>query len=637
MNTLELIFIFQFNPRPTATKEEYFFYLALGARNIKSRPVLKIPTNTMTPYNAQATIFFESGFWSLYLPITVTGRVTDIWRSYFAQALFKTIDVELGFLPRPIVVQDRNLHSYLGDLDGEIPLYERSGVLVSHLLNNYVKNTTSKASTFIEILEELWIDLYEREYIEKEDIINMQLWIETLIKIGYQFPQIRSTSNSHSVALKSSKIISTSVSDIVKVRSRISKIGHSINLKDRTNSLQDENERCSFDKQIIFSSADVNDDIVEDTSSILSHMNQKLIHTGPVTSTEKHSDALRSFPHDLEKIDAFISADPKSIRQRKITSKSVILMLSHRYNLGLCNADEWKNLNKDIETLDHEAANRGHVINTLSRYDVEYLKYYTGIQANLVPSYDEYFVNQDLFQPDQKHVAIISSNATDLQKKIKNILAPEFSSVSFDGMKKGPSTKEKRKYLAAILFPHNVVSYSLTKLYELKIPIFVPSIKFFLNYHDVSDCLKSEITCSKKRTSQGFKQEHFGFSMSRISTSAKYCSTDQAMDENIRSDLNALKSIHPYSPNIDMLEDAEAESYWLQFADFYEWPHIQYFDSYDNLKDLLHKAKFESIHEEMKQELAVRKDVVMRNWCNIVQQIYHVKLSGIRKRIYHVS
>ena len=116
----------------------------------------------MTPYNAQATIFFESGFWSLYLPITVGGRVTDIWRSYFAQALFKTIDVELGFLPRPIVVQDRNLHSYLGDLDGEIPLYERSGVLVSHLLNNYVKNTTSKASTFIEILEELWIDLYER-------------------------------------------------------------------------------------------------------------------------------------------------------------------------------------------------------------------------------------------------------------------------------------------------------------------------------------------------------------------------------------------------------------------------------------------------------------------------------------------
>ena len=100
--------------------------------------------------------------------------------------------------------------------------------------------------------------------------------------------------------------------------------------------------------------------------------------------------------------------------------------------------------------------------------------------------------------------------------------------------------------------------------------------------------------------------------------------------------MNALKSIHPYSPNIDILEDAEAESYWLQFADFYDWPHIQYFDSLNNLKELLRKANFQWIHETMKQELAIRKDVVMNSWCNIVQQIYNVKLSGIRKKTDHV-
>ena len=104
---------------------------------MKSRPVLRVPSNTMTPYNAQATIFFQSGFWSLYLPITVVGRVSDIWRSYFAQALFKKIGVEFGFLPRPVVVQDRNPHSYLADFDAEIPLYEKSSVLVTYLLNNY--------------------------------------------------------------------------------------------------------------------------------------------------------------------------------------------------------------------------------------------------------------------------------------------------------------------------------------------------------------------------------------------------------------------------------------------------------------------------------------------------------------------
>ena len=79
----------------------------------------------MTPYNAQATIFFPSGYWSLYLPVTVAGRVSDIWRSYFAQALFRRIGVDFGFLPRPIVVQDRNVHSYEADFQAEIPLYTK--------------------------------------------------------------------------------------------------------------------------------------------------------------------------------------------------------------------------------------------------------------------------------------------------------------------------------------------------------------------------------------------------------------------------------------------------------------------------------------------------------------------------------
>ena len=35
----------------------------------------------------QATLHFIPAFWGLLLPITVTERVSDIWRSYFTQAL----------------------------------------------------------------------------------------------------------------------------------------------------------------------------------------------------------------------------------------------------------------------------------------------------------------------------------------------------------------------------------------------------------------------------------------------------------------------------------------------------------------------------------------------------------------------
>ena len=33
----------------------------------------------------KATLLFYSGFWSLFLPTSVNGRVSDIWRAYFSQ------------------------------------------------------------------------------------------------------------------------------------------------------------------------------------------------------------------------------------------------------------------------------------------------------------------------------------------------------------------------------------------------------------------------------------------------------------------------------------------------------------------------------------------------------------------------
>ena len=146
-----------------------------------------MPKETFTPYNAQATLHFPIGYWALYLPVSVHGRVSDIWRSYFAQALFPRIQANVGFLPRPIVVQDRNPHSYEADFNAEIPLYTQSDKLVLHLMENYVKSTAMRSYNFVEIMEHLYIDMYERGFIEELDVLNIQEWIVALLKIGYKF------------------------------------------------------------------------------------------------------------------------------------------------------------------------------------------------------------------------------------------------------------------------------------------------------------------------------------------------------------------------------------------------------------------------------------------------------------------
>jgi len=144
-----------------------------------------VPTGVLTPYNAQATLHFKAGFWALLLPITVHGRVSDIWRSYFAQRLFWDVGLQMGFLARPLVVQDRNPHSNLGDLDAERDLYQKS----EHLIN-FLGRWKGKGKTLIARIEELWVTLYEHQYIELEDVVLMQQWLQSLLDIGYAFPEL---------------------------------------------------------------------------------------------------------------------------------------------------------------------------------------------------------------------------------------------------------------------------------------------------------------------------------------------------------------------------------------------------------------------------------------------------------------
>jgi hypothetical protein len=110
--------------------------------------------------------------------------VSDIWRGYIFQRLARDIGVKLLFSP-PIVAQFRNAHNYLADFDSEQHLYMRSGKLVSQLSQWAPTSTTLPGR-----MEELWVMLYERNYIQSSDVVIMQVWLQSLINAGYIFPKL---------------------------------------------------------------------------------------------------------------------------------------------------------------------------------------------------------------------------------------------------------------------------------------------------------------------------------------------------------------------------------------------------------------------------------------------------------------
>lgn len=149
---------------------------------------LVVPRGVLTPYNAQATLHFKKSFWGLFLPVTVNGRVSDIWRSYIAQRLFWDCGLSLAFSARPLVIQDRNFHDYIRDLAAEEDLYLKAAQLIE-----FLHKWKSNSYNLEERMLQLYTDLYEREYIEEEDVLFMQQWLSNLKNSGFVFPNLLSS------------------------------------------------------------------------------------------------------------------------------------------------------------------------------------------------------------------------------------------------------------------------------------------------------------------------------------------------------------------------------------------------------------------------------------------------------------
>jgi hypothetical protein len=125
--------------------------------------------------------------WGLLLPITVHGRVSDIWRSYFTQSIMWHVGLTLA-MSRPWVIQNRNAHNYLGDFQAEQNLYHQTGALLEYL--SLTSTNSSDASSIPGMIESLYINMYEHGVVEIEDIEVVQAWLSDLISVGYTFPQI---------------------------------------------------------------------------------------------------------------------------------------------------------------------------------------------------------------------------------------------------------------------------------------------------------------------------------------------------------------------------------------------------------------------------------------------------------------
>ena len=79
------------------------------------------------------------------------------------------------------------MHNYLGDMSAEVPLYLQSGALLETLVR------WDSDSRYLPMrLQALYVAMYERGFVELDDVIGVQLWLSALAEIGYTLPELAS-------------------------------------------------------------------------------------------------------------------------------------------------------------------------------------------------------------------------------------------------------------------------------------------------------------------------------------------------------------------------------------------------------------------------------------------------------------
>ena len=178
---------------------------------------LLVPMHTFTPYysnNLQQkhsehqrngpTLYTYQALWSLLLPLTVPRHASDIWRAYVSQAIFHELGSRIVMIPTSIMSTEKEgtietgkrllkrlndveyFHANTGD---EFLEYDWKTTKLLKFLSSssseWMKEAESSSMTIAAMMESMWIELYERGYIEVEDVSFVQDWLKVLVELQY--------------------------------------------------------------------------------------------------------------------------------------------------------------------------------------------------------------------------------------------------------------------------------------------------------------------------------------------------------------------------------------------------------------------------------------------------------------------
>ncbi len=276
----------------------------------------------------------------------------------------------------------------------------------------------------------------------------------------------------------------------------------------------------------------------------------------------------------LSQFDGFIVTHAASFALLyKKFNKPIIIVNSTRYS------NTWVKDKKKLEWLNHflqkGVKNNKIFIVSNNKADQIYLKYYTGLDSEHIPSLCLY--------TNAKYTG--KNKGFILKQRLKADLNTIFHKNLIAHLEQGYKWQELYDFQGIIHLPYQISTMSLFEQYSANVPLFFPSKEFLLYLH-------------------------------------------KEYPKRILSELSFYQVMRKNAPNAadnpDNTNNKNMLNLWVDNADFYDnsnMPYIQYFDNFGHLETLLTNVNLKEISENMKKFNEVRKAKAYDQWKAILAKV----------------
>jgi hypothetical protein len=307
------------------------------------------------------------------------------------------------------------------------------------------------------------------------------------------------------------------------------------------------------------------------------------LHVGNIKPITSESDIKSVSAYDT----VLVSFPPKFIDlYSNINMKyPKILNAGHRLHIHTLNDPDF------TKNLANKVKNNEIILCSMSRYDTEYIKHYLDITPIELYVTCFHIPSSISYRPVRDEILISPVNATNLAPftSINDMnakaatLGYNFKFSTVKAIYNNYKYEDLINHKATVLFPYSVFSISMIEMYEMNIPMFVPSKRLLLETGIMND----------------------------VGVAPCYGSYADMK----RIDIPHTNSPHKFSPNSTNKEDI---NYWLDFAYFNTKENVIFWESPEDLFRKLSSTNFDDVSLRMKHENRIHREKQLNNWRNLL-------------------